>query len=261
MSLRDKIKEKTLRQIILQGVRYCLFRIPFFSSHIRHLYREIPGSENKTKKLFRYIYGQLFANYALKKSINEFKRIEKKESNPERKFIGWGNYISIHPMQSESTLQKIIEESISINAKVICEIGTAKGGTLYRLSKISQTCISIDLPANNPRRFIRSNEKFLEEITSNTHFIRGNSHNKETEEKLKNALNGNKIDLLFIDGDHSYEGVKDDFNRYNRYMNQGGKILFHDIYQSEGVNQLWQEIKEKYETEEFKQELGIVKLN
>ena len=37
-----------------------------------------------------------------------------------------------------------------------------------------------------------------------------------------------KIDLLFIDGDHSYEGVKKDFDLYSKLLKPNGLILIHD---------------------------------
>lgn len=37
-----------------------------------------------------------------------------------------------------------------------------------------------------------------------------------------------KIDILFIDGDHSYEGVKKDFDLYSNIMSDNGIIILHD---------------------------------
>ena len=37
-----------------------------------------------------------------------------------------------------------------------------------------------------------------------------------------------KIDFLFIDGDHSYEGVKLDFNLYSTILSDNGVIIIHD---------------------------------
>jgi predicted O-methyltransferase YrrM len=37
-----------------------------------------------------------------------------------------------------------------------------------------------------------------------------------------------QIDMLFIDGDHTYEGVKADWERFSRFMNPFGIVVFHD---------------------------------
>jgi hypothetical protein len=37
-----------------------------------------------------------------------------------------------------------------------------------------------------------------------------------------------KIDVLFIDGDHSYEGVKQDFDLYSKILSDNGIIIIHD---------------------------------
>lgn len=41
-----------------------------------------------------------------------------------------------------------------------------------------------------------------------------------------------KIDLLFIDGDHSYEGVKLDFELYSKLLTEKGVIIIHDTDKS-----------------------------
>jgi predicted O-methyltransferase YrrM len=37
-----------------------------------------------------------------------------------------------------------------------------------------------------------------------------------------------RVDVLFIDGNHSYEGVKSDINRFVPLVKKGGLVLFHD---------------------------------
>ena len=60
-------------------------------------------------------------------------------------------------------------------------------------------------------------------------------------------------DLVLIDGDHSYDGVRRDFdlvrNRTTRY------IVLHDIASDEpscaGVRRFWREVRDQFETHEF----------
>ena len=60
-------------------------------------------------------------------------------------------------------------------------------------------------------------------------------------------MNGNKLDFLFIDGDHSYNGVKLDFEMYAPMVRENGLIAFHDIAgRWDGVREFWTEIKQTY---------------
>ena len=56
------------------------------------------------------------------------------------------------------------------------------------------------------------------------------------------AGEGKRPDLIFIDGDHSYEGVKSD---YEISKNSGHMFVFHDIVSDAcpGVKQFWSELK------------------
>lgn len=46
-----------------------------------------------------------------------------------------------------------------------------------------------------------------------------------------------KYDILFIDGDHSYNGVKLDTINYLPIVRQGGYVIFHDTEHVEGIQQ------------------------
>jgi cephalosporin hydroxylase len=59
--------------------------------------------------------------------------------------------------------------------------------------------------------------------------IRCDSAAPECLARLRSMLGGNSLDLLFIDGDHSFEGVAADFNNYSPLVKNNGLILFHDI--------------------------------
>ena len=62
-----------------------------------------------------------------------------------------------------------------------------------------------------------------------------------------------KYDFIYIDGDHSYKGVKLDYKLFWPRLNSNGFMAFHDICVKEskpegayGVHKLWEEIKEKH---------------
>ncbi|MCE9649647.1 MAG: FkbM family methyltransferase [Parvibaculum sp.] len=49
-----------------------------------------------------------------------------------------------------------------------------------------------------------------------------------TDEKTISVARGKKYDVLIIDGDHTYAGVKADFDIYHGMMNNGGYVIFDD---------------------------------
>lgn len=51
---------------------------------------------------------------------------------------------------------------------------------------------------------------------------------------MKHNEHTNRISLLFIDADHSYEGVKADFEGFSPFVAPGGVVIFHDAYGENG---------------------------
>jgi predicted O-methyltransferase YrrM len=47
------------------------------------------------------------------------------------------------------------------------------------------------------------------------------------------------IELLFIDGDHSYEGAAADFERWSAFVRPGGHVLFHDAVDRGGYGNVY----------------------
>jgi len=119
--------------------------------------------------------------------------------------------------------------------RVIVEIGSYRGGTLELWARLAtDLVVSIDLPdvgfygpAHDMAAMQERNTTFAERFP-HVHGILGDSHQSGTLERLAKLLDGRKIDLLFIDGDHSYTGVAADYAMYSPLVRPGGIIAFHD---------------------------------
>ena len=73
---------------------------------------------------------------------------------------------------------------------------------------------------------------------------------------MKKQLGDEDLDFLFIDGDHSYEGVLCDFMTYSPLVRTGGLIAFHDICEHPAeakceVKKFWDELKGKIDPEHY----------
>lgn len=83
---------------------------------------------------------------------------------------------------------------------------------------------------------------------------------KSTFDQATEHFSDGSIDLLHIDGIHTYDAVKHDFDIWLPKMSQNGIILFHDISvraQDFGVWRLWEELKIRYLNFEFKHGHGL----
>jgi predicted O-methyltransferase YrrM len=58
-------------------------------------------------------------------------------------------------------------------------------------------------------------------------FFEGNSRDVSTRDQV--AAAAGKAKILFIDGDHSFEGVRADFELFHELVADGGLIVFHDV--------------------------------
>jgi cephalosporin hydroxylase len=78
--------------------------------------------------------------------------------------------------------------------------------------------------------------------------ITGKSQDPETYERVLDALGGRKISLLYIDGDHSYDAVKRDWELYTPLVASRGVVVLHDAARENNpsveVFKFWPEARE-----------------
>jgi len=120
------------------------------------------------------------------------------------------------------------------------EIGAYAGGSsCLMIQRLNTTVISLDLGEPMPKAIVFENVIKYKKNNNYYKYIQGNSQIIETKNQVIEALSNsrvlgysNKIDLLFIDGDHSYDGVIADFNMYSDLVSVGGYIVFDDYNDS-----------------------------
>ena len=186
----------------------------------------------------------------------------------------------------ESKIDGRICHSSIILLKILCdmekinnylEIGVHNGGSMSLLltNKDSENLYGIDLFEDmynlnkhlNAEKYVKyqyfkrdnlhkdkTNNNLLKiknmfKNTANLNLLKGNSYFDNTEEEFKKKVKC-ELDLLFIDGDHTYDGVKNDFERYNKYVKKGGFIVFDD-YQHEIIKKYCDKLLEKNESYEI----------
>lgn len=181
--------------------------------------------------------------------------------------------VVFEPWQERSEIGAFLELIATVRPRTILEIGTSYGGSLFLLARVAAPdalIVTIDLPRGEfgggyppwrghlyrsfagPRQRIR--------------LLRADSHRAATLEAARAALEHRPVDVLFIDGDHAYDGVKHDFEMYGRLVRTGGVIALHDIVpagpdgprprnfddlRGGDVPRLWGELRGQYGVTEF----------
>lgn len=163
-------------------------------------------------------------------------------------------------VQVPEEITQLVELLKSRSLRNILEIGSEAGGTFYlwcRLTAIGGLKISLDSPNGDSGSGKYRTQEALAQRTkefkcwsANVHVITGDSHEQKSRREVEQILGDKKLDFLFIDGDHSYEGVKADCEDYKGFVRPGGLIAFHDIVDSDYhrvrgcfVAQLWKELE------------------
>jgi cephalosporin hydroxylase len=157
--------------------------------------------------------------------------------------------------QERDEIVQLAKFVYELQPKVVVEIGTKFGGTFMIWNEIAPGIkISVDLVEGIHGGVSRldtdaRNARFRELYNDSCIFIEGNSHDLATYDLLVKALDGKTIDFLFIDGDHTYEGVKEDYETYSSLVSENGYIGFHDINDTQRhrdrdvyVGKLWNEL-------------------
>lgn len=189
-------------------------------------------------------------------------------------------------MNEDADLMKVAKDAVSVmgaiqeptelaallvllrdrNVRNMLEIGSEAGGTFYAFCKVTNPegkKISLDLPtgASGSCRFASpeaytNRVKLMSSFAKDSWCIAGDSHSEGSKDAVESLLNGELLDFLFIDGDHSCNGVQQDWDMYSPLVRPGGLVAFHDIKDSAYhrhhgcyVADCWHQLKGKHKAE------------
>lgn len=165
-------------------------------------------------------------------------------------------------------LEKLLE--LASQAKSILEIGSRYGHTLNLMCRttVKKMAVSVDLPGVFPwgedsESELRKAVSGLRDDGYEVHLFIGDSRDENI---IKSVRNLGPFDLVLIDGDHRFEGVKTDFENYG---DLGKVVVFHDIIKPKDnerqeleVWRFWESItgnKEDFVGQNSKMGLGILR--
>jgi len=150
-----------------------------------------------------------------------------------RRDFGWRAHsvfgaLNLRPaLAQHSEAEAQLLKSVASDARTIVEIGVAEGGSAWDMRTTMDPDGTLVLIDPYPRRLGVN----LSSITARR-LVEGVGRGRVAwrHELSSEAVRGwrEPIDVLLIDGDHSYEATREDFESWSPFVRDGGTILFHD---------------------------------
>jgi len=156
----------------------------------------------------------------------------------------------------------------NVKPKIIVELGTHKGTSFYSFCQaVKDACYDAGLYAVDTWRGDEHAGIYDDNVIKEVKEIKEKYYGslkikllRKTFDEAVGEFENNSIDLLHIDGLHTYTAVKHDFETWCPKVKKEGIILLHDIFISRddfGVYKFWEELKSEHKTIELYQSYGL----
>ena len=162
----------------------------------------------------------------------------------------------------------------TISPKIFVELGTHTGNSYFAFCQsvaeagVKSKCYAVDTWQGDEHAGQYNDEIFSRvNLYNEEHYAQFSQLLQMTFDKALSNFADGSIDLLHIDGLHTYEAVRHDFETWLPKLAPGAVVLFHDTNVREhnfGVWQLWEELQSIYPNNmEFMHShgLGVLQLN
>ena len=144
----------------------------------------------------------------------------------------------------------------AVKPAVFVELGTHTGGSYFSFcqsvaaNRLPTSCYAVDTWDGDNHAGFYGNDVFVDVDSYNSKHYHEFSHLlRMTFDQALGSFSDGSIDLLHIDGLHTYEAVMHDFENWLPKMSSRGIVLFHDINVCErdfGVWKFWEEVSARY---------------
>lgn len=149
----------------------------------------------------------------------------------------------------------------------LVELGAHKGFSYFafcqavKASKVACRCHAVDTWQGDDQAGFYSEEVYEAVRGHNDeHYAEFSTLLRMTFDQALDQFPDGSVDLLHIDGFHSYEQVKHDFDSWRPKLTDRAVVLLHDIHvrrEGFGVFRLWEELSERYPHFEFTHGYGL----
>lgn len=154
-----------------------------------------------------------------------------------------------------------------LKPEIFVELGTHSGNSFFafcqtvKYSGLSTKCYAIDTWLGD-KHSLDYGEEVYESVVKHkeTNYNESVKLLRMTFNKAVSTFSDRSIDLLHIDGMHTYEEVKHDFETWLPKLSQKAVVLFHDTQIKMGdfgVWKCWEELTKKYPSFEFTHGCGL----
>lgn len=150
--------------------------------------------------------------------------------------------------------------------KKVVELGSYLGASFFAMCQAAREfqikceCYAVDTWEGDKHAGYYSDEVYQTVVAAHSHYKDFAYLLRMEFDKAAQLDELEKIDLLHIDGLHTYEAVKHDFETWLPKMSDEGVIMFHDIAEHKddfGVWRLWADIYTKYPSFSFQHGHGL----
>jgi O-antigen biosynthesis protein len=155
----------------------------------------------------------------------------------------------------------------ALRPRTVVELGTHYGNSYFAFAEaIDQVGLACSAYAVDTWQGDEHSGPYGEEVFAvveehnERHYSRFSSLVRSTFDEAVVHFGDGEIDLLHIDGHHTYDSVKHDFELWLPRLSSRGVVLFHDIEVRErdfGVSKVWGEVSETYPSFAFRHSHGL----